>query len=273
MQLSRYKLTSFLTCQRRFQLRYVTELRWPLQPVPAQRAVAFQRGEQFHALMERHFLGMPVELDERADQRLAGWWQTFQQKPPKLPAGQRFPEVSLSVPVGGIDGAGGHFLFGRFDLLILNDNAAHIFDWKTERNPRSEAELREEWQTKLYLALATEGSGALGYTYRPDQVAITYWFAEAPEKSVTLRYDAAQHARNWATIKATTERIDRRMVAPDAIWPLTENWEHCKTCAYRNFCGRDVESAEIDIDTLEAATEDDFREVQLEPIDPSLLVH
>ena len=272
MQLSRYKLTSFLTCQRRFQLRYVTELRWPLQPVAAQRAAAFQRGEQFHALMERHFLGMPVVLDQGADARLARWWQTFQQHPPNLPAGRRFPGVSLSVPVGGIDGAGGHFLFGRFDLLILNDTTAHIFDWKTERNPRTEAQLRDEWQTKLYLALATEGSGALGFTYRPEQVAITYWFAEAPEKSVTLRYDGQQHARYWATIKATAERIDRRLIASNAIWPLTENWEHCKTCAYRNFCGRDVQTQELAFEELEAALEEG-PEPQLEPIETSLLVH
>ncbi len=272
MQLSRYKLTTFLTCQRRFQLRYVTELRWPLQPVAPARAVAFQRGEQFHALMERHFLGMPVALDEGADARLAQWWQTFQQNPPNLPAGRRFPEVSLSVPIGGIDGGGGHFLFGRFDLLILNDQTAHIFDWKTERNPRTESQLRDEWQTKLYLALATEGSSALGFDYHPEQVAITYWFTQAPEKSVTLRYDGQQHARNWATIRATAERIDRRLVAPTAIWPLTDNWAHCKTCAYRNFCGRNVGPEELDIDMFEAAIEDNLREVQLEPTDPSLLV-
>ena len=267
MQLSRYKLTTFLTCQRRFQLRYVTELRWPLQPVATQRAAAFQRGEQFHALMERHFLGMPVSLDENADVRLAGWWESFQKNPPQLANGKAFPEVSLSVPVED-----GHFIFGRFDLLILTENSAHIFDWKTERNPRSAAELQEDWQTKLYLALATEGSDALGRSYRPEQVAITYWFAEAPQKSVTLTYDAQQHARNWATIRATVERIGRRLVAPNAIWPLTDNLDHCKACAYRTFCGRDVETEPLDFDSLEASIEDSEREVELEPVDPSLLV-
>ena len=35
------------------------------------------------------------------------------------------------------------------------------------------------------------------------------------------------------------ERIDRHMVAPNAVWPLTDDLEHlCPMRGYRAYCGR-----------------------------------
>lgn len=260
LTLSRGKLTTFLTCQRRFQLRHVTRLPWPDPPVSDETAAALLRGSLFHQMVERHFLGMPDFVPEDTEANVLRWWETFRREPPRLLDGGRFPEASMTVAVGEMH------LFGRFDLLITNDTAAHIYDWKTERLPRSEWKLREDWQTRLYLALIVEGADALGHTYRPDEVAITYWFAEAPEQSVTIRYTTEWHRQNWAEIKATVGRIKRRLAAVDAIWPLTDDLHVCGSCHYRAYCGREMVVEEAPpVDEWEMMWEDSAETTELEP--------
>jgi hypothetical protein len=241
-------------------LRYVTRLAWPTPPNTASLTTAFERGEQFHRLLQQYFLGLPVSLPAEADDRFRQWWQAFQTTPPPIPAGRRYPEMSLSVPLGG------HLLFGRFDLLVVGDGVAHIFDWKTEREPRAAATLAADWQTRLYLALAVEGSAAVGPAIPPHGIAITYWFANAPQQSVTLSYDAATHAQVWAELTAAVERIERRLVAPAAIWPLTDDWAECARCGYRAYCGRHVPPTPVEEDA--AALADESEAVELEPEAP-----
>ena len=262
--LSRYKLETFWVCQRRFQLRYISRLKWPTMPVPSGLEEAFFQGELFHRLLEQFSLGLVVELPQDASADIQQWWRTFQSDPPVFPAGKRYPELSLSVPVGK------HFLFGRFDLLILNENEAHIFDWKTERTPRSFEKLRDDWQTRLYFTMVLEGCRALGYQYKPEQIKMSYWFARAPEKSVTIGYDEAQHRENWATLLAMVERLDQRLETPDAVWPLTDDWSNCRECGYRGYCGRWGDSAEFPpLPTLlSSMIEEESLIIELEPPAP-----
>lgn len=261
--LSRYKLNAFLACQRRFQLRYVTRLAWPTPPNTPSLTTAFERGERFHRMLEQHFLGLPVTLPAEADERFRRWWRAFEATPPAIPPGRRYPEMSLSVPLGE------HLLFGRFDLLVLNETEAHIFDWKTEREPRSAETLAGDLQTRLYLALIAEGSSALGRSVPPEQIAITYWFANAPERSVSLTYDTPSHLRFWAELTAAVGRIERRLIAPTAIWPLTDNWEECAQCGYRAFCGRHVPPVRLGESDL-SVEEEERGEINLEPDAPGV---
>lgn len=248
--LSRNKLNVFEACQRQFQLRYVNRLSWPTAPIPPKIEAAWQKGSIFHRLLEQHFLDMPTQLPPEADSDVAAWWSTFKQQPPNLPNGERFPEFSLTVPVGD------HAIFGRFDLLITNPEQAHIFDWKTERKPRPTAELREDWQTRLYLAMLVEGGSALGHTYSPEQVAITYWFARDPKQSVTIKYDSAEHTKTMAELKAHITQLDRRLESPDGIWPLTENLTTCARCGYRSYCDRNEPAQPINEYEVEAEREE-----------------
>lgn len=190
------------------------------------------QGELFHRWAEQHILGMPVVVAEADEGLPAAWQRAFVAFCAALPVGRRFPEVSLAVPLGR------HFLIGRFDLLILGEQHAHLFDWKTEHRPRSAAALAEDWQTRLYLALAAVGSPALGASYQPEQIALTYWFANAPDRPTTIRYTAAQHRQTWAELEATAERIDRLLTTTGAIWPLTDDLATCADCLYRTLCNR-----------------------------------
>jgi hypothetical protein len=200
LTLSQSKLTTFLTCQRRFYLRYRARLPWPEPPLPAEQEEALSLGQQFHQLLERHFLGLPVADALGENGRLRHWWSQFQNHPPDLPPGKRLPEASLTVPLAPeVSEQDSRFsgpvplLVGRFDLVILSEladgkPAVHIYDWKTGR-PQSLADLRQSWQTRLYLAMVVAGgeslfslnreqAGTKGGRLAAEAVQLTYWICE-----------------------------------------------------------------------------------------------
>ncbi|WP_420629821.1 PD-(D/E)XK nuclease family protein [Candidatus Leptofilum sp.] len=258
LTLSQYKLTNFLACQRRFQLRYVRRLPWPANPLPARTEQLLQQGQDFHRLLERHFLGLKISLETIEDGRVRQWWQTFQSHNlvQQLPNNARFlPETGLTVPLGS------HLLYGRFDLLVIGEDDAgrpfaHLFDWKTGR-PIEAGELKNRWQTRLYLALLAEGGNAFwpqGEQISPEQIRLTYWFVQEPDTPVTIGYSAAAHATNWGELQQMAAQLDEAF-AKDA-WPLTEDWSHCRECAYQNYCGR--QGAGTAIPELDEAEEPDI---------------
>lgn len=234
--LSQGKLQTFLTCARRFQLRYLQQLPWPAAPVDARSETAVSRGQQFHLLMEQHFLGLTVPPGSVGDPAVSAWFHTFKQHNPVRQNGRFLPEHRLTVPVGR------HLLLGRFDLLVVGEAAdepfAHVYDWKTGR-VRGEGALRQEWQTRLYLAMLAEGGGALlgnGRSLPSEAVSLTYWYVTEPESPRHIGYSQRAHAQNWAEIQALVAQIEARL--PEAVWPLTEDWNPCRRCAYQVFCGR-----------------------------------
>lgn len=237
--LSRQRLQTFLICRRRFQLRTLRQLPWPDAPVDEKAAESLARGQHFHALVQRHFLGLPVDLAQIEDAALRRWWTLFRRSGPALPSGEQRVETSLTVPVGD------HLLTGRFDLVVIGENEAqrpfaHVFDWKTG-TPQDEATLRRDWQTRLYLALLAEGGTALWDENRPARlaptdVAVTYWYVQDPDAPRTIRYSEAAHAANWEALTAVVADIDAELARDD--WPLTDDWSHCRVCAYQAYCGR-----------------------------------
>jgi hypothetical protein len=236
--LSRKRLADFAACRRRFQLRYVERLSWPTSPVEKAIDEAIILGKRFHQLAQRHYLGLPVDSGDIADVELRRMWERFVSRKPALPPGRRYPEVSMTVPIGR------HFLTGRFDLLVLGEGRAHIFDWKTDARARSAAQLREDLQTRLYLALATEGSAGLKHPLSPEQAALTYWYVNDPESSATFEYSRAQHDANWGYLQRLADELDRQAQA-GGIWPLTDDLDQCAQCAYQLFCDRQVDRLDL----------------------------
>lgn len=229
MTFSRYKLMTFLTCQRRFQLRYLRQLPWPSAPQEAKWQTAIAQGEAFHRLVERYFLGLPLAFGSA---QLEEWWGVFERFVDTLPAGKRLPELSLTVPIGS------HLLTGRFDLLILGeDGKVYIFDWKTEARPRPEAELQADWQTTLYLAMLAQSGVALGRAIEPEDIVLCYWFVNDPAGAITIPYDTQTHQTNWQSLTTLVNQIDEKWRTAEQ-WLLTDNLETCGRCAYQVYCGR-----------------------------------
>ena len=235
---SRAKLADFTACQRRFQLRYDRRLAWPAGPLEANVAGALARGRQFHQLLQRHFLGLPAAQMLNDEPELAQWWQLFQSQGPELPPGRRLPEFNLTVPIGR------HFLTGRFDLLVAGDQGLHIYDWKTGARPRSEEALGDDLQTRVYLALAAEGSPALPEPAGPDEVRLTYWYASDPPATVSLAYSTAWHSQNWAFLQDLVGQIERQLAGEESL-PLTDDLAECRRCVYQAYCGRQTDSIDL----------------------------
>lgn len=238
--LSQYKLANFLACQRRFQLRYLRRLPWPASPLPERTEQLLQQGQDFHQLLERHFLGLTTTPTAVPHGQVRQWWQTFYSHYPvkNMPSKARYlPETGLTVPLGN------HLLYGRFDLLVICENEdnlpfAMVFDWKTGR-PIAAAELKTRWQTRLYLALLAEGGSAFWpqeVPPTPEQISLTYWFVQEPDASVTIGYSAEEHAANWAELQHIAAQLDDAFAVD--TWPLTDDWQECRTCAYQVYCGR-----------------------------------
>lgn len=233
---SRASLLAFLACKRRFQLRYLDKLSWPDLPFSTRQRSAIEQGQKFHQSVERFFLGLGVNEPDPADSELRLWWDRFKENVLPLPSGRALPELRLTVPVGG------HFLTGRYDLVIIGDDGkqatVHIYDWKTSR-PRTVSDLETEWQTRLYLAMLAESGNALGEDHvviRPEQISLTYWYVTDPQIPRTLSYSEDKHRQNWTDIELVVSEINAGLKEND--WPLTDNWSHCRTCAYGTYCGR-----------------------------------
>jgi CRISPR/Cas system-associated exonuclease Cas4 (RecB family) len=247
--LSRSKLTTFLACQRQFRLRYLDRLPWPAMPLDERDETAVTRGQTFHQLVQRHYLGLTIHSDSIVDSTVRRWWTIFTTHPPALPEGQRWPEMSLTVPIGDF------LLNGRFDLLVTSKIAqdvpfVHLFDWKTGK-PQPISDLRHDWQTRLYLGMVVEGYQALDLEEKsqllPENVAITYWYVQEPDSPRTIQYSAADHQKNWQEINQMLRDIAVQFNHPS--WPLTDTLAHCRTCGYQIVCGRQdagVETAVID---------------------------
>ncbi len=236
--LSRYKLSTFLACQRRFELRYLQTMPWPQRPLPEQDEAVIGRGQQFHQLLQRHFLQVPIDGSTIADAQVRGWYYTFQKSNLQLPNGRILPEMSLTIPIGN------HLLNGRFDLLVLGENeageaTADLFDWKTG-TPQEINKLKQDWQTRLYLALLAEGGSALFADEQtmlpPENITLTYWYVNDPDVPRTIQYSTADHAENWADLQALVAQIEAH-IAQDA-WPLTDDLSACQRCAYQTICQR-----------------------------------
>src|SRR5688572_10709135 len=167
---SQSSLQDYADCARRFQLRSLMQQEWPAPAAePLSKAEqADSLGKRFHQLVERYWLGLPVDR-EKLDPTLAQWWDAFITHPiPDLPAGKCRPEVSTSAIVHG------QRLTATFDLLAYNpDGNAVIVDWKTTHRRSAREWLDKRLQTLVYPLLLVESSKRLiGYQLKPEQVQL-----------------------------------------------------------------------------------------------------
>ena len=242
---SQSNLRDYVTCARRFQLRYLLGTAWP---APERKPIAemerqLEQGRIFHRLVQQDALGIPVErLSAMAkDEELAQWWQNYLAcPPPTLPEGKLLSEISLSIPVGG------HRLMARCDRVVVDPGVrVLILDWKTDRKiPRREW-LSQRMQTRVYRYVVTAAGAHLndGVPPNPSMVEMIYWYARHPSQVQRFPYNEAQRDSDGEYLSRLTEEIVGR---EQETWTLTDNLHDCKYCRYRSLCKRDVDAGALD---------------------------
>lgn len=259
LSLAQQHLYTFRACPRRFYLRYLIHVPWPEAPLGSELELAYERGRRFHRWVERYLLGLPVESAAETDPVIRDWWSIYLNQGPDLPAGQRYVEAGLTVPIGR------HFLMGRFDLLVIDRSASNqargtIFDWKTG-NPRPIERLLHAWQTRVYLAVLAEGGAALADgaagELSSDMMSMVYWYLEDPRTPRVVAYSQAQHRSNWQELTELVSEIDRQLSVQE--WPLTSDWSECRQCPYQAYCGRQAAGQfELEVEDEEEPEEIDL---------------
>ncbi len=241
-QFSQSSLGDYLDCARRFQLRYIDQVRWPaLESQPAaQHEERMRQGAAFHQLLHQHALGIPASLIEQqiqSDPVLLGWWRRYlQYRPAPLPQ-QIYPEQALSAPVGP------YRLIAKYDLLAIDpDGRAVIVDWKTSaRKPRRDA-LAQHIQTLVYpyvLALAGADLNE-GEPIEPEQIEMIYWFSEHPDQPERFSYDQQQFTQTAEYLQSLIASIEQQQE-----FAQTHDNQHCRFCVYRSLCDRGVSAGDF----------------------------
>jgi hypothetical protein len=244
---SQASLQDYSECARRFQLRYLLELRWP-DPHDETRArweARAQLGADFHRLVHQHTVGIPPDLLAAtiADDELQNWWLAYlHTPPPNLPTAIRRSEVRLSTPLEG------YRVMARYDLLAVEPSQrAVIVDWKTsQRRPRREW-LEKRWQTRVYRYVLVEAGSELneGEDLAPAQVELLYWYPRFPQQSERLTYGASQFATDQGLLRSTVAEI--AAINLD-VWPLTDDLRRCRYCTYRTLCDRPAVGGAVEPD-------------------------
>lgn len=242
LRLSQAQLQTLSTCPRKFQHLYLDQLGFPPTPDEQERLTW---GNQFHLLMQQVQMGLPITPPPQADEQgMQRSIEAFRRAAPEL-FNDRSETLRLSEHRRTLQVAD-YLLTVIYDLLLLEDDRAHILDWKTYPRPQNSRRLEEHWQTRLYLFVLAETSH-----YRPDQLAMTYWYIqtgkpEAPQpQSFHYPYSIAQHQRTQKELLYWLDRLTQWLEAYDRgeLLPQTEVKTACQTCSFALRCQRESDHA------------------------------
>jgi len=249
--LSQSSLQDYTDCPRRFQLRYLEKLSYPaVESEPAlENEKHQQEGEYFHRLVQQSLIGIPQEQIAKLanTSNLQRWWSNWQDFRSLVDFESLHTEVTLSAPLGNFR------LLAKYDLIVINNGKAIIYDWKTYRKrPRNEW-LTTRMQTRVYRALLVHAGVHLnnGKPFEPEQIEMVYWFADFPDEPARFMYTFAQYKRDWDTLTKLAEEIQTV-----SSYPLTDDRQKCVFCSYRSYCERgtragDAEQAEAEMEAEE----------------------
>lgn len=233
-QFSASNLQDFVDCPRRFYLRYVRGLRYPAAEAEPLRAFEqhVERALRFHQLIHQHRIGIAADALEASisDETVGAWWDSYLAHAPADLPPSRFSEITLSAPLGD------RRLVARCDLLAVGERAV-IVDWKTALVRPSRGTLERRLQTIVYPYVLARAGAHLngGQPIDPAAIRLIYWFAEFPQQPEIFTYSADQFERDGASLESLAADVARR---GEDDFPLTDDTEMCRYCAYRSLNGR-----------------------------------
>lgn len=244
---SQASLQDYVDCRRRYYLRHLLRLAWPAiaaDPVQDFEKTLIQ-GARFHRLVQQALLGISTDQLERFARQagLSRWWDNFLLAQDGLdlmnPYARRYPEIALTAPLGGAR------LIAQCDLvLILPENMAVIFDWKTSKTQPRRDRLANRLQTRVYPFLLAHSGAFLnqGIPIPAGQIEMVYWFAENPHQPHRFRYSQTQYQADGEYLRALVAEI--LSTPPDQFYQ-TSQVDHCRFCSYRSLCERGVAAGDL----------------------------
>jgi CRISPR/Cas system-associated exonuclease Cas4 (RecB family) len=254
--LSQSSLQDYMDCAQRFKLRYLDRLSYPaVETEPTlENEKHQQEGEYFHRLIQQHLIGIPAEQIAKFANtvNLQRWWENFQASKDLTDlrnSANLYPEATLSAPLGK------YRLLAKYDLIVVENGKATIYDWKTYRKrPRNEW-LAARMQTRVYQALLVNAGAHLnnGKPFEPEQIEMIYWFADFPNDPARFAYTSAQFKRDWDSLLKLSEEI-----ASAPSYPLTEDRQKCLYCTYRSYCERGIQAGNMEQAEAEMEAEELF---------------
>jgi hypothetical protein len=232
--ISQGHLNVWVTCQRKFQHRFLDELSLP---TAADVQLKLELGTKFHLLMQQKELGLDVDAVAASDANLEKWLLAFETNPPSLIEGDRLSEHrrTCELHVGDRD----YVLNAIYDLLIIRDASsdrseiplAQIVDWKTHQRPLALAQLQSSWQTRLYTYILARTTN-----FTPEQIAMTYWFANTAT-AITINYDRDRDRETDRDLHMLLEQISQAQ-AMGSFEQLPLGSEECERCDFVYRCMR-----------------------------------
>jgi hypothetical protein len=249
LQLSQTHLQILSTCPRKFQSLFLEQLALPQPSLGSEQR---QLGVQFHQLMQQQEMGLEIQPLLNDNPQLQRWFDQFQQFPPLMIAGTRLSEHSDAL------GFQNFILVAVYDLLIQGPQQAQIIDWKTYRRPPNIQVLQQNWQTQLYLFMLAETSG-----YTPEQISMTYWFAEVRGSGATqshwinIPYTSQLHKQTQqalslllTTLSQWMEDFRKGIPMPQAPFSAGYCLSSTQQCPFLGHCDRDSGQDETSLEAL-----------------------
>lgn len=262
---SQSSLQDYVDCARRFELRYIQDIRYPaLQAEPAlEHEEHMRKGAQFHKMVQQHILGVPADVLAKTvadDEILSGWWGKFVESGLKDVPENRHTEITLETDIGD------YRLIAKYDLLAVEaDGRALIIDWKTSAGASKRDWLEKRLQTIVYRYVLAQAGAHLngGLPIKPENIRMIYWFVAQDGQSVTLDYSVGQMQADEAYLLKLMNDIQQAN-----LFPLTSDERHCKFCTYRSLCNRGVEAGDWEtmLDEVEVPASDEEFEIDFDQI-------
>jgi len=140
-----------------------------------------------------------------------------------------------------------------YDLLVLNDEGAYIFDWKTYSRPPDQADLVTHWQTRLYPFVLAATSD-----YAATDITLSYWFIQPPQPMsgtlvgevgqpdgqpdcIRFEYGDRLHHQIHHALSQTLGHLQQWLADYDNGQPFPQTdqiQDRCRHCAFALRCGR-----------------------------------
>ncbi|MDJ0732083.1 MAG: PD-(D/E)XK nuclease family protein [Crocosphaera sp.] len=219
IRLSQAQLNLLEVCPPQFQRVYLDQLSLPISPDVQENLLW---GNQFHQLMQQHFLGLSLDsildIDQELKNIVKALLKSVNEQHNLNAESWTEAEHYRSLEKGN------YLLTAIYDLLIINENKAQILDWKTYLQPQNKQKLANNWQTKLYLYLLAETSD-----YLPEQISMTYWFVKIPHEpqGLTFEYNEQLHDKTTLELEKILSNLD------NYLFELNQNnadFSHSKNC-------------------------------------------